>query len=515
MSTTFDSLPPSDHPFQYWGEPMRHFDIDQPQRFRAWPTLLSPRLGQNGSNGSRANGGRPRPVAHAVRSTLLIAGRILEGSLVAAAGFSVPLLFGGPVPAPLVILAVALAAVHVLATAGLYETEHDWGRASSVAWSGGLIVVTVPPVAALAAWAGDEAIPAIFAWGVLAAAAVAAMRPPLGFALARLTRWSQTARRVLVIGDRDRALDALSLIAGDERRRAFPVGVCLDRQPPARPMLGGFIAGLDDAERIVREEGVDDVIVALPWSDTGRLADCLAVLRPLMVDVHLFPEAPEPFLDGRGLSVLAGVPMATLGGRPLAGWRALAKEIEDRALGAVLLLLAAPLLAAIAVAIKLDSPGPVFFRQHRYGYDNQPFTCFKFRSMFVRPPEIEVAQATRDDPRVTRIGRILRRTSLDELPQLINVVMGTMSLVGPRPHAVSHHHHYARLVDDYRCRHRMKPGITGWAQVNGLRGETSTLELMQQRVVHDLWYIDHWSLWLDLAILARTPFACLKATNAY
>jgi putative colanic acid biosynthesis UDP-glucose lipid carrier transferase len=352
-------------------------------------------------------------------------------------------------------------------------------------------------------------------WAGIAALGVAAVRPAVAHALRRLARLSQTARRVLVIGDRARAVEALSLIAGDERRWAFPVGICLDRDAPAKAQYGGFITGLDEAERMVRDEGVDDVIVAVPWTDTARLSHCLAVLRPLTVDVHLFPETPEPFVDGNGLSVLGGVPMARIATRPLSGWRAFVKMLEDRVLGSLLLLLVAPLLAVIAIAIKLDSPGPVFFRQSRYGYDNQPFTCFKFRSMVNRPEELQVRQATRGDPRITRVGGLLRRTSLDELPQLINVVTGSMSLVGPRPHAVSHHHHYARLVDDYRCRHRMKPGITGWAQINGYRGETATVDLMRQRVLHDLWYIDHWSVGLDLLILARTPLACLKATNAY
>lgn len=479
---------------------MRYIDIDQQHSFRTWPDLLAPK-------GRERRGARVRPVAHAVRGILLVAGRVLEAIMVAAAGMSAPLLAEGAAPAPLAVLAVALVTAHVLAAAGLYAGS---GGFRALMLSVLVTAVTVPPAAVAAAWLGGDAPPPLWAWAGLAALGVGAAR-----LLTHLARWSETARRVLVVGDRDRALEALSLIAGDERRWAFPVGVCLDRDAPAHPILGGFIAGLDDAERMVREEGVDDVIVAVPWRDTVRLAQCLAVFKPLTVDVHLFPEASAPFCDGNGLSVLAGVPMARIGARPLAGWRSFVKAAEDRVLGAVLLALVAPLMALIAVAIKLDSPGPVFFRQSRYGYDNLPFTCFKFRSMVARPEEVQVRQASRDDPRITRIGRFLRRTSLDELPQLINVVAGSMSLVGPRPHAVSHHHHYARLVDDYRCRHRMKPGITGWAQVNGYRGETATVDLMRKRVVHDLWYIDHWSPWLDLLILARTPLACLKATNAY
>lgn len=489
---------------------MRYFDIDQQRSVRSWPDLLNRKA-------ERREGGKPRPVAHALRAALLISGRLLEGTMVAAAGLSAPLFAPAAAsePSPLAVALVAVVTAHVLAAAGLYDAETGYGRRRAVLLSALLSFLTVPPVALAAFHLAKEPAPPLMAWAGLAALGVAAARPVFAVVLARLARWSQTARRVLVVGDRDRALEALSLIAGDERRWAFPVGVCLDRDPPSRPLMGGFIAGMADAERMVREEGVDDVIVALPWKDTVRLAECMAVLKPLTVDVHLFPDAPEPFMDGNGLSVLAGVPMAKIGSRPLSGGWLFVKAMEDRVLGALLLILVAPIMAAAALAIKLDSPGPVFFRQSRYGFDNQPFICLKFRSMVVRPEEIQVRQATRDDPRITRVGRFLRRTSLDELPQLINVLAGSMSLVGPRPHALSHHHHYARLVDDYRCRHRMKPGITGWAQINGYRGETLTVELMRKRVIYDLWYIDHWSPWLDLAILIRTPLACFKATNAY
>ncbi len=458
---------------------------------------------------------RPKPLAHALRGLLLLSGRICEGLVILFTGLAAPLVAGGEEPVPLALLAVVLAVTHGWAVSGIYEVEVTYGDRRRLAIAVAVILVVLP----LSAWAtarlGGWVLPPLLPWTGLAVVGILVVRPVIGWVLRRLSRWGQVTRRVLVVGDRDRALEALSLIAGDQSRWAFPVGVCLDRDAPAKPILGGFISGLADVERVVREEAVDDVIVAVPWKETSRLAECLAILKPLTIDVHLFPETPEPFMDGRGLSVLAGVPMARIETRPLSGGRAIAKEIEDRLLGALLLLLISPLIALVAVLIRLDSPGPVFFRQSRYGYDNQPFTCLKFRSMVVRPEEDLVRQATRDDPRVTRVGKFLRSTSLDELPQLINVVGGTMSLVGPRPHAVSHHHQYAQVVDDYRCRHRMKPGITGWAQVNGYRGETATLDLMSQRVVCDLWYIDHWSLWLDLVILMKTPGACLGRRNAY
>jgi Undecaprenyl-phosphate glucose phosphotransferase len=488
---------------------MRHFDLDQPQRFHAWPGM-PPAPGPMGSPARR-----PSPVAHVLRSALLGLGRVLEGGAVVAAGLLAPGLADAPAADPLAVALAALAAVQAFGAMGLYDGEDGYGSRRNVALILAVAAAMVPPAAWAAAWLAGRPSPVPVEWAVLAGLGAAAARGLWGIVMLRLARWTMVARRILVVGDRDRALEVLSVLSGDGRRWAVPVGICLDRGAPPVPSMGGFIAPLEDAERLAQEQGVDDVVVALPWSDSARIARCLDALRPLAVDVHLFPEAADPFLGGHAHSLLAGVPMAKVGARPLAGARAFLKAAEDRVLAALILLPLLPLLAAIAVAIKLDSKGPVLFRQQRYGFDNRPFTCFKFRSMVARPAEAEVRQATRDDPRVTRVGRFLRRTSLDELPQLFNVINGTMSLVGPRPHAVSHHHYYARLVDDYRCRHRMKPGITGWAQINGCRGETATVDMMRKRVVHDLWYIDHWSLWLDLKILARTPLACLKGTNAY
>jgi putative colanic acid biosynthesis UDP-glucose lipid carrier transferase len=193
--------------------------------------------------------------------------------------------------------------------------------------------------------------------------------------------------------------------------------------------------------------------------------------------------------------------------------------MEDRVLAAAILVIILPLVLLIALAIKLDSRGPVIFRQKRYGFNNEVIEVLKFRSMYVdrcdKAVGAAVVQATKQDPRITRIGGILRRTSLDELPQFINVLMGTMSIVGPRPHAVSHNEQYARLIDEYLARHRVKPGITGWAQVNGLRGETETLEKMAQRVRYDLYYIENWSLLFDIRIILRTLFVGFVNQNAY
>ncbi|HRX40675.1 MAG TPA: exopolysaccharide biosynthesis polyprenyl glycosylphosphotransferase, partial [Parvularculaceae bacterium] len=191
------------------------------------------------------------------------------------------------------------------------------------------------------------------------------------------------------------------------------------------------------------------------------------------------------------------------------------KTLEDKILGLTAFALALPILAIIAIAIKLQSKGPIFFKQKRHGFNNEVFTIYKFRTMTVAEDGERVEQAKANDPRVTPLGKFLRRYSLDELPQLINVLKGEMSLVGPRPHALAHNHAYAQTIENYSGRHKMKPGLTGWAQVNGYRGETSENELMAERVRYDLEYVDKWSLWFDFKILVLTVAAVLFPRNAY
>ena len=232
----------------------------------------------------------------------------------------------------------------------------------------------------------------------------------------------------------------------------------------------------------------------------------------MTLDLSLAPRLTPQLLDF-GPHQIGGLPVWRLSTKPLSDVALLLKRAEDIFFGVSLLLVAAPLMAVIALAIRLDSPGAVLFRQKRHGFNNLTFTVFKFRSMSCAGPlDQEVPQATQCDPRVTRVGWLLRRTSLDELPQLFNVLKGDMSLVGPRPHAVPHNHLFGHQIEDYFRRHRLKPGITGWAQVNALRGETKSIDKMRARVEHDLYYIDNWSLLLDFKILLRTVTVMIHPT---
>ncbi|KWE59104.1 undecaprenyl-phosphate glucose phosphotransferase [Burkholderia sp. MSMB2157WGS] len=282
----------------------------------------------------------------------------------------------------------------------------------------------------------------------------------------------------------------------------------LDDDVPVMNDLASFAAG-------VRREHADEVWIALPLDDdeTARTVDAF---RSDFVELRLMPDVSKHALFGSRVGEILGEPAISLAAPPLSRGALALKAVFDRVFAAVALILLMPVLLAIAVAVKLSSPGPVLFTQKRRGADGRTFDIYKFRTMRMHVEQAgTVVQATRGDPRVTRIGALLRRTSLDELPQFINVLLGDMSVVGPRPHAVEHDAQYRTLVDGYIHRYRIKPGITGWAQVNGLRGATEQLESMQSRVEYDLYYLRNWSFALDLRIIGATVLKGIVHPNAY
>jgi Undecaprenyl-phosphate glucose phosphotransferase len=246
----------------------------------------------------------------------------------------------------------------------------------------------------------------------------------------------------------------------------------------------------------------------------------LRKLWVLPVDIRLAAHMNKLRFRPRAYSYIGGVPVIDLFDKPIADWDVVVKTIFDKVVGLLCLLLALPVMLVVALAVKLDSRGPILFRQKRYGFNNEPIEVLKFRSMFSDQLDYEAKNTVkRNDPRVTRVGRIIRRTSLDELPQLFNVVvMGNLSLVGPRPHAMNakaQDHLYDEVVDGYFARHRVRPGITGWAQINGWRGDTDTPEKIQKRVECDLYYIENWSILLDVYILFATPLSLITTKNAF
>lgn len=293
------------------------------------------------------------------------------------------------------------------------------------------------------------------------------------------------------------------------------VGIYDDRADPrSNVTLSSNSGGLSDLIRYAQSHPIDEVLIALPLTDEVRINNLVNQLSILPIDIRLCPTASPLLTTPRALHNYSGLPVLELESRPLDDWGPLVKLMEDYVLGAMMIIFFAPIMLLIAVAIKIDSAGPVFFRQRRHGFNHQVITVLKFRTMVVAQDGANVPQAKRDDPRVTRVGRFLRKTSLDELPQLINVLRGEMSLVGPRPHALSHNEHYSAHLENYANRHKVKPGLTGWAQVNGFRGETETPEKMRCRVECDLYYINNWSLWFDIKIILMTPFFALTK-NAF
>lgn len=260
---------------------------------------------------------------------------------------------------------------------------------------------------------------------------------------------------------------------------------------------------------------IDRIYITLPMRSEARIRWLVGQLSDTTASVYIVPDVfIFELLHARSQNI-NGVPTISIFDSPMTGAKAIIKRIEDIVLSLMILCLIAIPMLFIALAVKLSSPGPVFFRQQRYGIDGRPIQVWKFRSMRVMENGADVVQATRNDNRITRVGAFIRRTSLDELPQFINVLFGDMSIVGPRPHAVAHNEQYRTQIDSYMLRHKVKPGITGWAQVNGWRGETDTLDKMQKRIEHDLEYINNWSLWWDLKIVFFTVFKGFVHKNAY
>ncbi|AKU22039.1 undecaprenyl-phosphate glucose phosphotransferase [Massilia sp. MB5] len=286
-----------------------------------------------------------------------------------------------------------------------------------------------------------------------------------------------------------------------------------DRHPAElkHPMLGKMA----DVAAYVRENNVKMIFISTPISAQPRIRKLLDDLQDTTASVYFLPDIYVFDLMQARFDNVGGMPVIAICETPFTGFNSMVKRASDIVLAALIQLLLLPIMAVIALAVKLSSPGPIIFRQRRYGLYGEQIIVYKFRSMTVAEDGAKVVQATKNDQRVTRVGAFLRKTSLDELPQFINVLQGRMSIVGPRPHAVAHNEQYRKLIKGYMLRHKVKPGITGWAQVNGLRGETETLDKMEARIRFDLDYLRNWSLWLDLWIVMKTVKVVLDRENAH
>jgi putative colanic acid biosysnthesis UDP-glucose lipid carrier transferase len=288
-----------------------------------------------------------------------------------------------------------------------------------------------------------------------------------------------------------------------------------ERTGEAAREIGPILGTLDQLAQYAKSHRVDLIYITLPMASQPRIVRLLDQLHDTTASIYFVPDIFVFDLIQARIDTIGGVPVASVCETPFHGFDGVVKRASDIVLALAILVLILPLLLTIAIGVKLSSPGPVLFRQRRYGLDGQEIQVYKFRSMRVTEDGGVIRQATRDDERVTRFGAFLRRYSLDELPQFVNVLQGRMSVVGPRPHAVAHNETYRRLIKGYMIRHKVRPGITGWAQVNGFRGETRTLDRMESRIAYDLAYLRHWSLQLDLWIVLKTVFTVLNDRNAY
>ena len=353
----------------------------------------------------------------------------------------------------------------------------------------------------------------VFTWTAAMCVAFAGTRIAAAAYLRRAARQGGVfSRRIALIGA------PASADAFKEAAQRSGLGVEVAGLFPLSPSDDGETMARDEVqrlERLTRAGKFDDILIAPNNMSRGDMEELIGRLSDFPVTVSILSSLYWLDHSGGEIVRIGSAPALALYRRPLEGWGGVLKTLEDRLLGLVLFIVALPILAACALALRFQGAGPILFSQQRMGLDGREFFIYKFRTMTVAEDGATVTQATQGDARITPVGRFLRKWSLDELPQLINVMKGEMSLVGPRPHALAHNDSYAQKIENYSGRHKVKPGITGWAQVNGLRGETSENEQMEARVRFDLEYIDNWSLWFDVKILVMTVWAVLFPKNAY
>ncbi len=352
-------------------------------------------------------------------------------------------------------------------------------------------------------------------WAWLAPALVLLAHAGLRRAAPHLVRLQGPPLRAVVVGLNPQGRALADRLAASREAGIALLGCFDDRQDGRAAGSHRFLGRLEDIAAFVKSQRVHLIYLSLPMASQPRIKALLDALKDTTASVYFVPDMfVTDLIQGHADSV-CGLPVISVCETPLRGPAGLAKRASDIVLSVVILLGLSPVLLAIALAVKLTSPGPVIFRQRRYGLDGEEIVVWKFRSMTVVEDGGTIRQAQRGDARITPLGAFLRRTSLDELPQFFNVLQGRMSIVGPRPHAVAHNELYRSQIKSYMVRHKVKPGITGWAQVNGLRGETDSLQKMEARVRHDLDYLRHWSLGLDFYIILRTVRLVFSDRSAF
>ncbi len=426
---------------------------------------------------------------------------------------------------PLVIAATSLLAVVLLDIGDCYQISalmqplRSFGRVFMV-WSASFALMAVT---AFLFKASEDYSRLLFGlWFVVGLVLILGLRLVLSRLLRRWARDGRVERRAVIVGG---GKAAEQLIRSVEKQPYNDIRICGifddrdDRRSP--PIVAGYpkLGTVSELIQFARIARIDMLIVSLPITAETRVLQLLKKLWVLPVDIRLSAHSSALKFRPRAYSYIGSVPMLDIFDKPINDWDSVAKRAFDIVFSLIGIVVFSPIMLATAVAIKLDSKGPVLFRQKRHGFNNEVIEVYKFRSMYADQSDPSAKKTvTKNDPRVTRVGRFIRKTSIDELPQFFNSLLGSLSLVGPRPHAVaaqSHNLLYNEVVDGYFARHRVKPGVTGWAQINGWRGEMDTNEKIRKRTEYDLYYIENWSLLFDLKILLLTPVRLLDTENAY
>lgn len=357
----------------------------------------------------------------------------------------------------------------------------------------------------------------LIAWGTITPFALAGAHGLARYALPRLIEMGAHQRSAVVVGVNEIGLRLTRQFRENPYLATRVMGYFDDRSTERLnktddlPVLGE----IQDMARFIKAKNVDAIYLALPMATQPRILGLLDDLKDTTASIYFVPDIfVTDLIQGR-MTGVGGMPVVGVCESPFTGFNGVLKRASDVILSVLILILLSPVLIAIAIGVKRSSPGPIVFKQFRYGLDGKQILVYKFRSMTTTDNGPDIRQATKNDRRVTPFGAFIRRTSLDELPQFINVIQGRMSIVGPRPHAVAHNETYRKLIKGYMVRHKVKPGITGWAQVNGYRGETETIDKMEKRIEYDLEYLRNWSLGLDLWIIVKTALVVVKDRNAY
>lgn len=423
--------------------------------------------------------------------------------------------FGQPVSAPYTILGVIAFSLSFPGNVGFHEIPRRMLRKLFTNWLMFLVILGCFGLATGYMRAFTR--PVLLAWAMLTPFVQIGSHLLMRWALPKLIAGSTQPRRVVITGVNEVGLRLLREFTSNPYLNTRVLGFFDDRNSDRSRELGNvpMLGLMTDLANYMKEHDVEAIYLALPMASQPRILSVLDDLKDTTASIYFVPDIfMTDLIQGR-LTNVGPMPVMAVCETPFNGIGGLVKRASDIVIASVILLLGAPIFLLLALGVKLTSPGPIIFKQRRYGLDGKEILVYKFRSMTTEDNGAVVKQATKNDSRITPLGNILRKTSLDELPQFVNVLQGRMSIVGPRPHAVAHNETYRKLVKGYMVRHKVKPGITGWAQVSGYRGETDTIDKMEKRIEYDLEYLRNWSLGFDLWIIVKTVLVVLNDKKAY